>query len=455
MRAALCPVALAACTSPAHPAPAEPRESPASIDVAEPAPPPTPTDAPPPTPTPPPPEPPKTDESSSPPVHAIAVGEHLSCALLAGGEVRCWGATRLAAIPFTARPMPIGISDAVSISLGERHACAARADGTVVCWGDNRDGQIGDGTTNAATTLTPVPGLSNIVEVAAGGAHTCARDRDGAVYCWGHAGCVGHPREQEAKRPGLVKMPPAKGLVIGDDITCALFDGAPARCWGFNTTMLLQPHLGPVARAIVSKPLEKATTFALGNRHVCATFDDGHVYCAGSDHQGQLGDHDVPNYAMCDPYDGRKVTCKWTERLPPEPPPERDAPPRPTVYPPPPGRAPKQEAREYPNKQWFVPARGVRATALAAGYGRSCAITPERTVTCWGQWYFGIDWAYRQPSPIAGVGDVVAIAVAREHACALKADRSLMCWGFNRSGELGNGELTDHVEAVPAAPVRW
>lgn len=456
MRAALGPMALAACMSPGPPVPEEPDEASPASDVAEPAP----TATPQPDPQPPPidvsPPPPATSDapSASPPVRAIAVGEHLSCALIEGGEVRCWGATRLAAIPFTPRPTPIGIADAVSISVGERHACAARADGTVACWGDNRDGQIGDGTTDEATTLTTVPGLTKIVEVAAGGVHTCARDQDGAVFCWGHAGTVGRPRGQAPRRPGRVKMPPAKGLVIGDDITCALFDGAPARCWGFNTTTLLHPHLGPVERAIVAKPIEKATTFALGNRHACATFDDDYVYCAGSDHHGQLGDHHVPNDAVCDPYRGQKVTCRWTERLPPEPPPAPDAPLRPMSYPPP-SRIPKEETREYPQRQWFVLAGGVRATALGAADGRSCAITPDRRVTCWGQWYFSTDWAYRRPSVIEGVEDAVAIAVAQEHACALRADQTVLCWGFNRSGELGNGEILDHIQPVAAAPVRW
>lgn len=455
------PLTLAACTSPAYPAPEVPREAVAVPEAVEPtvtpaAPSPTPSTQPEAPPLPPPLPPSPEPSSTPPPVRAIAVGEHLSCALLEGGEVRCWGATRLAAIPYTPRPMPIGIADAVSISVGERHACAARADGSVVCWGDNRDGQIGDGTTNPATTLTTVPGLKDIVEVAAGGVHTCARDRDGAVFCWGHPGCVGHPRAAAASRPGRVQMPAAKGLVIGDDITCARFDAAPTRCWGFNTTTLLHSHLGPVNRAIVARPLEKATVLAIGDRHACATFDDDLVWCAGSDHHGQLGDqYEVPDDAMCDKYSGRKVTCRWTERIPPDPPPRPDEPPRPMIYPPPPGRAPKQETREYPNKQWFVLAGGVHATALAAADGRSCAITPARTVTCWGQWYFGTDWAYRRPRTIAGVEDAVAIAVAQEHACALRGDRTVVCWGFNRSGELGNGTIVDHIEGVPAAPVRW
>lgn len=455
LRRALAPLALAACTAAVHPLP----EGPPSPEVADappvdaredavPAPEPTPAApltlpaAPPPT-------------STSPPVRAISVGEHLSCALLEDGEVRCWGATRLAAVPLALRPTPV-VADGVSLSVGSGHVCVARTDGSVVCWGDNRDGQIGDGSLTNAAAPVAVPGLTGIVEVVAGGHHTCARDRDGAVFCWGNPGCVGHPREKAASRPGRVTMPAATQLVAGDDVTCAfLVEGAP-RCWGYNTTGLLSPHLGPVTRAFPSPPLARARALALGHRHVCMTQDDALVWCAGSDHHGQLGDQDVPDDAHCDKYAPKGVVCQWTERPPPEPeygPGERAPPPPPY---PPPTRPLKSETRTYPNKQWFVLARDVLATALGAGDGRSCAITPERRVKCWGQWYYGADWAHRRPSVIEGAEDVVALAVAQEHACALLADRSVRCWGYNRSGELGNGEFTEPMAPFPkATPVRW
>lgn len=454
LRRALAPLALAlaACTAAVHPLPElppSPREAaPPADEPPDPAPE---VSTAPPLALPPAPPPTKV----SPPVRAIAVGEHLSCALLEGGEVRCWGATRLAAVPLATRPTPV-VADGVSLSVGRGHVCVARVDGSLVCWGDNRDGQLGDGSLTDATAPTPVAGLTGIVEVAAGGSQTCARDSGGAVFCWGHSGCVGHPREKAARRPGRVTMPAATRLVAGDDITCAFLAEGTPRCWGFNTTGLLSPSLGPVLRAFASPPLERATTLALGYRHVCITQDDDQVWCAGSDHHGQLGDQDVPDDAHCDQYSPKGVVCQWTERPPPEPEYGPDEPrPPPPPYPPP-TRPLKNETRTYPNKQWFVLARDVHATALAAGHGRSCAITPERSVKCWGQWSYGSDWAHRRPRVIEGADDAVAIAVAQEHACALLADRSVRCWGYNRSGELGNGEYTEHMVLSPkATPVRW
>lgn len=386
------------------------------------------------------------------PVRAIGVGEHLSCALLDSGAVRCWGALRLAATPQASVPTAVGIEDGVALAVGTDHVCVARRDGSVWCWGANRDGAVGDGTTEPRGAPVEVAGVGGIVEIVAGGHQTCARDDAGAVWCWGHAGAVGHPRVKDARRPGRVEgLGRATRLVAGDDITCAFVADGPPRCWGFNTTGLLGDMLGPSTRAVRSAMLARAVEVALGFRTVCLTQADGAVYCAGDDQFGQLGDQWVPDEARCDPYDKRGVVCRWTD---PEPAPWRDrcrgCPDWPDHRPPP----PKQHEEIFAARSGPVMARGVRATRLAAGYGRSCAIGgdgPAAEVTCWGQWYSGGDWAHRRPRVIAGTAGAVAIAVAEEHACALLADRTVRCWGYNRSGELGNGTFTENLGVATAA----
>lgn len=390
------------------------------------------------------------------PAKAIGVGEHTSCALLVGGEVRCWGALRLAATPQASVPTAVGIDDAVSLAVGPMHVCVARADGTVWCWGDNRDGQLGDGTDDARGVPTRVDDVSGIVEVVAGGHHTCARDGAGAVWCWGTPGTVGHARAAAAKRPGRVAgLAKATRLVAGDDVACAFVDGGKPRCWGFNTTGLVGAALGPVKRAVASPPLASAVAVAIGFRHVCLTQEDGVVFCAGADQFGQLGDQRAPDDASCDPYDRRGVVCRWTDRPPPTPVPSPGAPPmpyRPDLRPPPPA----SHEEVYAVRSGFVLAGGVRAVALGAGHGRSCAITPDAEVMCWGQWYSSQEWAFRRPRVIAGTRGAVAVAVAEEHACALVADGAVRCWGYNRAGELGNGTVAELMIAVTeASPVAF
>lgn len=63
----------------------------------------------------------------------------------------------------------VGLTGVTDIDAGQQHTVALRADGTVWAWGANRDGELGDGTTQILRT-TPVRavGVSNARQVSAG-----------------------------------------------------------------------------------------------------------------------------------------------------------------------------------------------------------------------------------------------------------------------------------------------
>ncbi len=150
----------------------------------------------------------------------------------------------------------------------------------------------------------------------------------------------------------------------------------------------------------------------------------------------------------CASHDGRTATCTWTDPAPPVPDYGMGLPP---PYPELPRPVPERHQQVFAAGNGFVVAGGVRAVALGASHGRSCAVTPEHEVSCWGQWYFGGDWAYHRPHVIAGTQGAIAVAVAEDHACALLADHSVRCWGYDRSGELGNGVATETMVLSAAA----
>jgi alpha-tubulin suppressor-like RCC1 family protein len=45
-----------------------------------------------------------------------------------------------------------GISSATQVSVGDTHVCAILTGGQVKCWGDNSYGQFGNGTTTSSAT---------------------------------------------------------------------------------------------------------------------------------------------------------------------------------------------------------------------------------------------------------------------------------------------------------------
>jgi GH25 family lysozyme M1 (1,4-beta-N-acetylmuramidase)/alpha-tubulin suppressor-like RCC1 family protein len=93
------------------------------------------------------------------PAQALAVGSSFSCALLAGGEVQCWGSNEMGELglgfdsnppgPDDPAPPPAtveGLGEVVALHAAGNHACAEHADGSLLCWGSNEVGQLGDGT---------------------------------------------------------------------------------------------------------------------------------------------------------------------------------------------------------------------------------------------------------------------------------------------------------------------
>ena len=144
-------------------------------------------------------------------VEAIAAGSGHACALFESGQVKCWGSNSHGSLgigdaanrganhaqmgdnlPF----LDLGTEQKASaLAVGYRHACALLAAGQVKCWGSNGYGQLGLGEDSGrgkspgemGDNLPPVDlgaGLQ-VVSLAAGGDHTCALFSNQRLKCWG------------------------------------------------------------------------------------------------------------------------------------------------------------------------------------------------------------------------------------------------------------------------------
>lgn len=131
---------------------------------------------------------------------AIAAGADHTCAAVAGGmAVRCWGRNNNGQIgdgTTTNRGLPTSIAEpppaaVVMLDATVDTTCALLADGDLWCWGGEQAADLGlDGTpADPLTVPQRVPGVDALPEpiegFGVGSRHLCAYTSSGRLWCWG------------------------------------------------------------------------------------------------------------------------------------------------------------------------------------------------------------------------------------------------------------------------------
>ncbi len=417
-------------------------------------------------------------------VASIAAGGATSCAYDTNAAydavVWCWGengagqvgdGTRTdrsrptIALRVTPEPALTRLAGATGLAAGSYQSCAIVAGGTVRCWGDNSVGELGDSTADARAVAVRVRRLSGAETIAAGMAHTCVIAATGDVLCWGYnfSGQIGDGTTNHRPTPVKVHdLGAVTSIAGGVEHTCAVLADSTVKCWGLNDDAQLgdgtiKERTTPVAVA----GLTGVTQVAPGRTFTCALRGDGSVWCWGSNDNGQLGDgtfvhHRAPaqvtgvagataiaasstGYACALLGDGR-VTC-WGLGAPGRPAPTGPFSPLPA----------DPEAAPPP----FTVDGVMGARQLGVGAAHACALLADATVTCWGandigQLGDGTLESREGPVPVAGLAGVATLAVGDTHACAtLAGSGAVTCWGAGTLWQLGNGLVVD--SAAPAA----
>jgi len=331
------------------------------------------------------------------------------------GGVQCWGDNaygELGSNSSTTSLVPVDVegltSGVTAIAAGGEHTCAI-VNGGAQCWGDNLNGELGN---NSSTTDSSVPvdveGLtSGVTAIAAGDYQTCAVV-NGGVQCWGDnsEGELGNnflsttnslvPVDVEGLTSGVT------AIAAGYGHTCAVVNGR-AQCWGDNGNGELGNNFA--ANSLVPVDVEGLTSgvtaIAAGGEHTCAIVNGG-GQCWGLNVYGQLGNNSTTTGSLV-PVDVEGLTS------------------------------------------------GV--TAIAAGYYHTCAVV-NGGAQCWGDNLSGqlgnnSSTTYSLvPVDVEGLtSGVTAIAAGYGHTCAI-VNGGAWCWGYNVNGELGNNSTTGSLVAV-------
>jgi alpha-tubulin suppressor-like RCC1 family protein len=420
-------------------------------------------------------------------ITALAAGWGHTCALLAGGSVKCWGLAwngELGQGDTESRgddPGEMG-DDLPAVDLGPGavvtalaagldHTCALLVGGVVKCWGRNNQGQLGQGDTESRGDDPGEMGMGlhavalgagrTATALVAGKFHTCALLDDGSVKCWGGSerGQLGQG-DTESRGDGPGEMGDALpavdlgagrvvlGLSAGYAHTCALLHGGSVLCWGENWDGQLGQgdaehrgddpgEMGDNLYTVTLGTDRRATLLRAGGFHTCVLLEGGGLECWGQNLDGQLG--------LADPERRGDDPGEMGDALPLV---ELTGDAGPTCSPTLPDPTGNVSCPEASGEDCAV-------TMIAAGDAHSCALRDDGTVKCWGagsQGQLGLGDAYprgEEPGEMGGElpevaigagGDTVSVAARGNHTCALAKSGSLRCWGENAEGQLGLGD---------------
>ncbi len=181
----------------------------------------------------------------------IAVGSLHACAVLEDGSVRCWGRSWEGQLgtpsseaigddePPSEGPIVPLPGRALRVAAGDDYSCAMVASGQVWCWGDSSWGQTGVPGTESSPKHVVLDGPA--VDVAAREHQTCALMANRSLVCWGYGegGRLGYGNTDNV---GDDESPASVGSVplgaaptsfgVGYKHMCAALDGNRVLCWG-------------------------------------------------------------------------------------------------------------------------------------------------------------------------------------------------------------------------------
>ena len=239
---------------------------------------------------------------------ALSSAFNQTCALSEGGDVWCWGfnlSIQFRNPAHAYQRIPIQVHNfgpnVRALASGFDRTCAITSNGAAMCGGSNKNGELGDGTTERRSEPVTVLGLeAGVKAICAGFYHSCAITSEDGVVCWGSTNAAtalygsGLPSWQPTPMPAEGLETGVNAISCGSFHTCAITANGEAHCWGANGGLLGDGTT--TNRAIPTKVVglnSPVRAIAAGPGVTCAITEQDETYCWGANSGGQLGDATV------------------------------------------------------------------------------------------------------------------------------------------------------------------
>ncbi|MFN3827130.1 MAG: RCC1 domain-containing protein [Micavibrio sp.] len=305
-----------------------------------------------------------------------------------------------------------GKSKWVYVTSGRYHSCAIDINKKLWCWGYAYNGQTGQGTIGDwnDVQIVEVVGASQWIDAATGYQHSCGIKVDGTLWCWGSNGS-GATGLNTATGDTLTPTQISGGgtwkqvSATGGSFTCAIKSDDTLWCWGQNiygaTGLNTTSGSTLVPTQVASGTYWK--NIKAGMTHTCAIKNDDTLWCWGGNGQGATGRNTTTGYTL--------VPTQVTG--------------------------------------------GGSWKNIGVGLYSSCGIKSDNSLWCWGWNTSGqvgdgtISASRTVPTAVVGGGSWKKVFSSGYTSCGIKSDDTLWCWGYNRNGQIGNGNFTD--SSIPVA----
>ena len=320
----------------------------------------------------------------------------------------------------------------VGVSAGSYHTVYLKSDGTVWATGRNNEGELGDGTTTQRTNPVQVmnadgTGLSGVVGISAGNCFTVYLKSDGTVWATGKnvIGQLGDGTNTQRNNPVQVINANSTGLtgVVGISAGMAhtLYLKNDGSVWAAGKNVNGQLGDGTTTSRFNPVQVENVdgsvfsgvVGISAGSSYTVYIKSDGSVWAAGQNDKGQLGDG--------------TTTDRWN---------------------------PVQVINEDGTGLSGV-------VGISAGFSHTVYSKSDGSVWAAGKnanGQLGEGTTTQRTNPVqvthadgTGLSGVVGVSAGSNHTVYLKNDGSVWAAGFNNSGQLGDGNTTQRANPVQVA----